>query len=108
MLPFVGGMMWAKEKGMRLHNQSLKITAVWVCLTLLLSGVALAAEPQCGGIRRVAYGNRISNVDFHTAPDYAMMGVALTISCGLVNITPDGQFVGDAAASWNLSSDGLI
>jgi len=36
------------------HNQSLKITAVWVCLILLLSGVALAAEPQRGGTLTVS------------------------------------------------------
>jgi peptide/nickel transport system substrate-binding protein len=89
------------------HNLSLKITAVWACLILLLSGVALAVEPQRGGTLRVAYGNRISNLDFHTAPGYEMMWVAMNIGCGLVNITPDGQFVGDAAAAWNMSPDGL-
>jgi peptide/nickel transport system substrate-binding protein len=89
------------------HNLSLKRTAVWVCLILLLSGVALAAEPQRGGTLRVAYGNRISNLDFHTAPGYEMMWVAMNIGCGLVNITPDGQFVGDAAAAWDMSPDGL-
>ena len=36
-----------------------------------------------------------------------MMWVAMNIGCGLVNITPDGQFVGDAAESWNVSPDGL-
>jgi ABC-type transport system substrate-binding protein len=89
------------------HNLWLKVTAVCVGLTLALSGVALAAEPQRGGTLRVAYGNRISHLDFHTAPGYEMMWVGMNIGCGLVNITPDGQFVGDAAASWNVSPDGL-
>ncbi|PON16239.1 ABC transporter substrate-binding protein, partial [Candidatus Entotheonella serta] len=35
------------------------------------------------------------------------MWVAMNIGCGLVNITPDGQFVGDAAESWELSDDSL-
>src|SRR5215813_1228281 len=90
------------------HNLSLKRTTVLVCLTLLLSGVALAAEPHRGGTLRVAYGNRISNLDFHTAPGYEMMWVAMNIGCGLVNITPDGKFVPDAAESWQISPDGLL
>jgi ABC-type transport system substrate-binding protein len=36
-----------------------------------------------------------------------MMWVAMNLGCGLVNITPDGQFVGDAATSWEVSADGL-
>jgi peptide/nickel transport system substrate-binding protein len=77
-------------------------------LSLLLSwsGLTLAA-PKRGGTLRVAYGNKISHLDFHTAPGYEMMWVAMNIGCGLVNITPDGQFVGDAAESWNVSPDGL-
>jgi peptide/nickel transport system substrate-binding protein len=35
-----------------------------------------------------------------------MMWVAMNVGCGLVNITPDGQFVGDAAQSWEVSPDG--
>src|SRR5262247_4466486 len=66
-----------------------------------------AQTPKRGGTLRVSYGNEIANLDFHTAPGYEMMWVAMNIGCGLVNITPDGQFVGDAAASWNLSPDGL-
>jgi peptide/nickel transport system substrate-binding protein len=78
-------------------------------LSLLLygSGMVIAAEPQRGGILRVAYGNKISHLDFHTAPGYEMMWVAMNIGCGLVNITPDRQFVGDAAKSWEVSADGL-
>ncbi len=78
-------------------------------LSLLLVGSSwvLAAEPKRGGTLRVAYGNKISHLDFHTAPGYEMMWVAMNIGCGLVNITPDGQFVGDAAESWSVSDDGL-
>jgi ABC-type transport system substrate-binding protein len=78
-----------------------------VSLLLCWSGVATAAVPQRGGTLRVAYGNRISHLDFHTAPGYEMMWVAMNIGCSLVNITPDGQFVGDAAKSWEVSADGL-
>jgi peptide/nickel transport system substrate-binding protein len=73
----------------------------------LLAGLTQAAAPTHGGTLHVAYGNKISHLDFHTAPGYEMMWVAMNIGCGLVNIKPDGQFVGDAAASWHVSSDGL-
>jgi len=73
-----------------------------------VSGVALAAEPKRGGTLRVAYGNEISNLDFHTAPGYEMNWVAMNIGCGLLNITPDGKFVPDAAESWQISPDGLL
>jgi peptide/nickel transport system substrate-binding protein len=85
----------------------LRITVVVVSLMLVLAGATMAAEPKRGGVLRVAYGNRISNLDFHTAPGYEMMWVAMNIGCGLVNITPDGQFVGDAAKSWEVAPDGL-
>ncbi|GIX46008.1 MAG: hypothetical protein KatS3mg131_0219 [Candidatus Tectimicrobiota bacterium] len=78
-----------------------------IVLVVCLVGLALAAEPKRGGTLRVAYGNKISHLDFHTAPGYEMMWVAMNIGCGLVNITPDGQFVGDAAESWEVSADGL-
>jgi peptide/nickel transport system substrate-binding protein len=78
-------------------------------LSLLLawSSLSSAATPKGGGTLRVAYGNKISHLDFHTAPGYEMMWVAMNIGCGLVNITPDGQFVGDAAKAWEVSPDGL-
>lgn len=76
-------------------------------LMVLWSGLALAAEPKRGGTLRVAYGNKISHHDYHTAPGYEMMWVAMNVGCGLLNITPDGQFVGDAAKSWKLSDDYL-
>jgi peptide/nickel transport system substrate-binding protein len=77
-------------------------------VALVWSNSALAAEPKRGGTLRVSYGNEIANLDFHTAPGYEMMWVAMNIGCGLVNITPDGKFVGDAAESWHVSSDGLL
>src|SRR5881296_717119 len=75
---------------------------------LLVSGTALAADqPKRGGTLKVSYGNEIAHLDFHTAPGYEMMWVAMNVGCGLVNITPDGKFVGDAAESWQVASDGL-
>src|SRR2546426_11138877 len=67
-----------------------------------------AQTPKRGGTLRVSYGNEIANLDFHTAPGYEMMWVAMNVGCGLVNITPDGKFVGDAAESWQISPDGLL
>ena len=40
------------------HHLSLLRTAIWVGLTLLLSGTALAAAPHRGGTLRVAYGKK--------------------------------------------------
>ena len=75
---------------------------VLLTLAVLLPGLSLGAEPKRGGTLRVAYGNKISHLDFHTAPGYEMMWVAMNIGCGLVNVTPDGQFVGDVATDWEL------
>jgi peptide/nickel transport system substrate-binding protein len=83
-------------------------TMVVVSLLLWWSGMAMAQTPKRGGMLRVAYGNEIAHLDFHTAPGYEMMWVAMNVGCGLVNITPDGQFVGDAAESWEVSPDGLV
>jgi peptide/nickel transport system substrate-binding protein len=83
-------------------------------LVLSLAGIAAlpsaadAQAPKRGGTLRVSYGNEIANLDFHTAPGYEMMWVAMNVGCGLVNITPDGKFVGDAAESWQTSPDGLL
>src|SRR5580765_7635372 len=74
----------------------------------LLESQGWAQTPKPGGTLRVSYGNEIANLDFHTAPGYEMMWVAMNVGCGLVNITPDGKFVGDAAESWQLSPDGLL
>ncbi|HSE04211.1 MAG TPA: hypothetical protein VLK35_08695, partial [Methylomirabilota bacterium] len=68
-------------------------TALVVSLVLLAS-TALAQTPKRGGTLRVSYGNEIAHLDFHTAPGYEMMWVAMNVGCGLVNITPDGKFVG--------------
>jgi peptide/nickel transport system substrate-binding protein len=86
------------------------LSALLVAGTILL-GLATgahAAEPKRGGTLRVSYGNEIANLDFHTAPGYEMMWVAMNVGCGLVDITPDGKFVGDAAESWQTSPDGLL
>ena len=76
-------------------------------ILLLIADQGLAQTPKRGGTLRVSYGNEIANLDFHTAPGYEMMWVAMNVGCGLVNITPDGKFVGDAADSWQVSPDHL-
>jgi peptide/nickel transport system substrate-binding protein len=83
------------------------IALALVAFDVLLAMEALADQPKRGGTLRVAYGNAISHLDFHTAPGYEMMWVAMNVGCGLVNVTPDGKFVGDAAESWQASPDGL-
>src|SRR5438552_16613580 len=81
----------------------LSVTVLGLSLT-----VPRSAEAQKrGGTLKVSYGNEIANMDFHTAPGYEMMWVAMNVGCGLTNITPDGKFVGDAADSWTMSPDGL-
>jgi ABC-type transport system substrate-binding protein len=85
----------------------LLVLAALVASLVLVSSAALAQTPKRGGTLRVAYGNEIAHLDFHTAPGYEMMWVAMNVGCGLVNMTPDGKFVGDAAESWQTSSDGL-
>jgi peptide/nickel transport system substrate-binding protein len=78
-----------------------------MAVLLLVSSAALAQTPKRGGTLRVSYGNEIAHLDFHTAPGYEMMWVAMNVGCGLVNITPDGKFVGDVAESWQTSADNL-
>src|SRR5437879_7676470 len=78
---------------------------VWIAA---LASSADAQTPKRGGTLRVSYGNEIANLDSHTAPGYEMMVVRMNVGCGLVNITPEGKFVGDAAESWQVSSDGLL
>ena len=85
----------------------LVLTTLLTLSVLLLAGTALAQAPKRGGTLRVSYGNEVANLDFHTAPGYEMMWVGMNIGCGLVNITPEGKFVGDAAESWQVSSDHL-
>ena len=92
-----------------MHLMGLRVAAALFGVILVTSGIAMAADqPKRGGTLRVSYGNEIANLDFHTAPGYEMMWVAMNVGCGLVNITPDGKFVGDAAESWHLSPDGLL
>src|SRR2546428_13049675 len=92
---------------MRSSRLATLILIVVACIVAapLLAG---AQTPKRGGTLRVSYGNEIAHLDFHTAPGYEMMWVAMNVGCGLVNITPDGKFVGDAAESWQVSSDGLL
>src|SRR5215468_5667589 len=82
-------------------------------VTLLVSTVASppsahAQAPKRGGTLRVAYGNEISGLDFHTTPGYEMIWVATNVGCGLITLAPDGKFVPDAAESWTVSPDGLL
>jgi peptide/nickel transport system substrate-binding protein len=85
------------------------IAVALMVLTWLVSMPVLAdaQTPKRGGTLRVSYGNEIQHLDFHTAGGYEMMWVAMNVGCGLVNITPDGKFVPDAAESWQMSPDGL-
>ena len=84
------------------------ITATTLTWLITWPSTTEAQTPKRGGTLRVSYGNEIANLDFHTAPGYEMMWVAMNVGCGLTNITPDGKFVGDAAESWQTSSDGLL
>src|SRR5262249_26500917 len=98
-----------REDTMRPRFRPLDL-ALLIALAWLVAAPASsdAQSPKRGGTLRVSYGNEIANLDFHTAPGYEMMWVAMNIGCGLVNITPDGKFVGDAAESWTVSPDGLL
>ena len=89
------------------HRRFLFGLTILASIVFLLTDQGLAQTPKRGGTLRVSYGNEIANLDFHTAPGYEMMWVAMNVGCGLVNITPDGKFVGDAAESWQSSPDGL-
>jgi peptide/nickel transport system substrate-binding protein len=70
--------------------------------------VSQPQTPKRGGTLRVAYGNEISGLDFHTTPGYEMIWVATNVGCGLLSLAPDGKFVPDAAESWQISTDGLL
>jgi ABC-type transport system substrate-binding protein len=100
----------ASAMRLRPFSRPARIIAV-LTLIAAIAVLAIAAEaqtPKRGGTLRVSYGNEIANLDFHTAPGYEMMWVAMNVGCGLVNITPDGKFVGDVAESWTTSPDGLL
>src|SRR6266568_421287 len=92
---------------MRLSRLLLALAATLV-VALVVSGVSPAEAQKRGGMLRVAYGNEIAGLDFHTTPGYEMVWVATNIGCGLIGITSDGKFVPDAAESWTISPDGLL
>src|SRR5262245_47982259 len=92
---------------MRPPRPALVVTAV-LALAISVAGVGAADAQKRGGTLRVSYGNEIAHLDFHTAPGYEMMWVAMNVGCSLVNLTPDGKFVPDVAESWQLSADGLL
>src|SRR6058998_2552723 len=83
-------------------------TAAALVMAILLSDVTTAGAQKRGGTLRVAYGNEISNLDFHTAPGYELVWAVLNMNCGLISMTPDGKFVPDAAESWQISPDALL
>src|SRR5207244_6309065 len=92
----------------RLHIGFLVALTALASIIVTFAVSADAQTPKRGGTLRVSYGNEIASLDFHTAPGYEMMWVAMNVGCGLLNITPDGKFVGDAAESWQMSPDGLL
>jgi peptide/nickel transport system substrate-binding protein len=83
-------------------------TAAALVVAIVLGDVTAAMAQKRGGTLRVAYGNEISNLDYHTAPGYELVWAVLNMGCGLIGITPDGKFVPDAAESWQISPDGLL
>jgi peptide/nickel transport system substrate-binding protein len=85
----------------------LAVTAV-VAIAGTLGAAPTADAQKRGGTLRVAYGNEILGLDFHTTPGYEMVWVATNVGCGLISITPDGRFIPDAAESWQISPDGLL
>src|SRR5712691_7947125 len=82
--------------------------AASLAVGIVLAGVTTADAQKRGGTLRVAYGNEILGLDFHTLPGYEMLWVASNVGCGLIGLTPDGKFVPDAAESWQASPDGLL
>ena len=58
-------------------------TVAALTLAIVLSTVTAAGAQKRGGTLRVSYGNEISHLDFHTAPGYEMMWVAMNVGCGL-------------------------
>src|SRR5437899_10759379 len=72
-----------------------------IALAGMLAVLPIAGEaqaPKRGGTLRVAYGNEISNFDYHVAPGYELAWAVQNIGCGLVSIRRDGKF-GPAAAN---------
>jgi peptide/nickel transport system substrate-binding protein len=81
---------------------------VMLAAAIVCANVTTAEAQKTGGTLRVAYGNEIAGLDFHTTPGYEMVWVATNIGCGLVGITPDGTIVPEAAEAWQISPDGLL
>ena len=73
--------------------------AAALTVAIVVSNVTPAGAQKRGGTLRVAYGNEILGLDFHTLPGYEMLWVASNVGCGLIGLTPDGKFVPDAAES---------
>src|SRR5881296_4666772 len=92
---------------MRSHRSLLGV-ATFLVVAIVFAGVTTADAQKRGGTLRVAYGNEILGLDFHTVPGYEMVWVATNIGCGLINMTPDGKFIPEAAESWQISNDGLL
>src|SRR5258705_3345799 len=92
---------------MRAHRLQLGL-ATFLAVAIVIAGVSTASAQKRGGTLRVAYGNEIAGLDFHTVPGYEMVWVATNVGCGLISITPDGKFIPDAAESWQISPDGLL
>ena len=57
-------------------------TVAALTLAIVLSTVTAAGAQKRGGILRVAYGNEISNLDFHTAPGYELVWAVMNMNCG--------------------------
>src|SRR5262252_1827326 len=91
-----------------MDRRSAVLALTALVISLLVVGPAQAQTPKRGGTLRVAYGNEISGLDFHTTPGYEMIWVATNVGCGLVTLGPDGRFLPDAAESWQISPDGLL
>ncbi len=92
---------------MRSHRLLLGMAAA-LAVAIVFADVTTASAQKRGGALRVAYGNEIAGLDFHTTPGYEMVWVATNIGCGLIGMTPDGKFVPDAAEAWQISPDGLL
>src|SRR5438876_9795769 len=92
---------------MRAHRLLLGLAAS-LAVAIVMAGVSTADAQKRGGTLRVAYGNEIAGLDFHTVPGYEMVWVATNVGCGLISVTADGKFVPDAAESWQISPDGLL
>src|SRR5207245_10633024 len=82
-------------------------TAAALVMAILLSDVTTAGAQKRGGTLRVAYGNEISNLDFHTAPGYELVWAVLNMNCGLISMTPDGKFVPAADDAGQITHAGL-